>query len=67
GEGRITKNAIKGEIGNVIGGDVPGRSSDEQITIYKSCGNTAQDLYAAHAIYTKAVTQHKGTDIELQD
>jgi ornithine cyclodeaminase len=31
----------------VLAGRVPGRQSDEQITIYKSLGHVAQDLAAA--------------------
>ena len=64
-EGRISTEDIKGEIGKVVSGEIPGRQTDEEITVYKSCGNTAQDLYAAHAIYDKAVTESKGTDVEL--
>src|SRR5690242_13490912 len=35
------------EIGEVLGGRVAGRQSDEQITIYKSLGHVVQDLAAA--------------------
>ena len=66
-EGRIAASDIKGEIGQVVAGDIPGRTSGDEITLYKSCGNTAQDLYAAHAIYTKAVAQDKGVDVDLQN
>lgn len=39
------------EIGAVIGGMQPGRLAAEDITVYKSLGNTAQDLLAAHHVY----------------
>ncbi len=42
---------IIGEIGGVYQGDVPGRISDSDITLYKSLGNTAQDLIAAEAVF----------------
>lgn len=66
-EGRITKDNIRGEIGQVLNGDISGRSSNDEITIYKSCGNTAQDLFAAQAIYAKAVSENKGIDVDLQN
>lgn len=64
-EGRIEAADIKGEIGNVVSGEIPGRQSETEVTVYKSCGNTAQDLYAAQAIYASAVAQNKGTDVAL--
>jgi len=35
------------EIGEILGGRVPGRQSAEQVTIYKSIGHVVQDLAAA--------------------
>jgi len=45
--GEYSADQIAGEIGAVINGDVEGRQSADQITVYKSLGNTAQDLAAA--------------------
>lgn len=42
------------EIGAVLGGDAPGRQSPDDITIYKSLGNTAQDLAAARFVHATA-------------
>ena len=42
------------EIGAVLGGDAPGRQSRDDITIYKSLGNTAQDLAAARFVHATA-------------
>lgn len=42
------------EIGAVIDGRAPGRESAEQLTVYKSLGNTAQDLIAAHHVFLSA-------------
>jgi ornithine cyclodeaminase len=46
-EGTYNADEIAGEIGAVISGDLEGRQSDDQVTVYKSLGNTAQDLSAA--------------------
>jgi len=47
-EGAITRDHIAGEIGAVLNGTLAGREHRDQITLYKSLGNTAQDLAAAH-------------------
>lgn len=47
GEGAITANHVAGEIGEVVGGTVAGRTGPDEITAYKSLGNVAQDLATA--------------------
>lgn len=64
-EGHYDRTHVKGEIGNVVAGSISGRIDDEEITIYKSLGVTAQDLFAAHAIYEQAISRNMGTDIQL--
>ena len=54
-EGFLTEGDLAGEIGAVIDGAVEGRRSDDEITLYKSLGNVAQDLVAAHYIASRAV------------
>lgn len=49
-EGFLTEDNLAGEIGAVIGGAIEGRRSEEEITVYKSLGNVAQDLAAAHYV-----------------
>lgn len=44
---------VVGEIGQVLGGDLPGRQSPDQITVYKSLGHIVQDLAAAQALYAQ--------------
>ncbi len=51
--GLIGDDHIAGEIGQVLGGDVEGRRSDDEITIYKSLGHVVQDLASAWAICTE--------------
>lgn len=45
---------IHAEIGEVLNGDVTGRSDDEEITIYGAVGLPFQDLIAAWQVYTAA-------------
>lgn len=49
--GLIGDDHVVGEIGQVLGGDLPGRQSADQITVYKSLGHVVQDLAAAKALY----------------
>ena len=49
-EGFLTEGDLAGEIGAVIDGAIEGRRSEDEITLYKSLGNVAQDLAAAHFI-----------------
>ncbi len=65
--GVIKEDHIVGEIGNVIDGAAPGRSNDNEITIYKSLGVASQDLAAAHAIWEMAEAENSGASIDLLD
>ena len=52
--GLIGDDHIVAEIGQVLAGDIPGRQSDTQITVYKSLGHVVQDLASAWALYSQA-------------
>jgi alanine dehydrogenase len=52
-EGRITEDDVKGEIGEVLAGTKPGRQHPADITLFKSLGIAAEDLFAAWHIYKK--------------
>jgi ornithine cyclodeaminase len=56
---------IRGEIGEVLNGTVPGRKDAGEVTVYKSLGIAAQDLAAAHFVYTRAQQLGRGTRVEL--
>jgi ornithine cyclodeaminase/alanine dehydrogenase-like protein (mu-crystallin family) len=44
--GLVDEGHIAAEIGEVFSGAAPGRTSDEEITVYKSLGHAVQDLAA---------------------
>lgn len=52
--------AIDAELGEVIAGRAPGRTSDDQITIFGSVGLAFQDLVAAWEVYQKAREAGRG-------
>jgi alanine dehydrogenase len=64
-ENSITENSIHAEIGEVLAGTKPGRTSADEITLYKSVGIAIQDVAAAHLIYHKALEKKVGTEVEI--
>ena len=53
--GVVDESHLKGEIGEVLLGRVPGRQGSVDITVYKSLGHTAQDIAAAEVVYRNAL------------
>ena len=53
--GLIGDGHIVGEIGQVLAGQIEGRRSAEEITVYKSLGHVVQDLASAWALYSEDV------------
>jgi ornithine cyclodeaminase/alanine dehydrogenase-like protein (mu-crystallin family) len=49
-EGLIDKGHIRAEIGEVLAGLKPGRGSGDEVTVFKSVGNAAQDLAVASLV-----------------
>ncbi len=65
GEGAVDGSHILGEIGRVVAGALPGRTGDADITIYKSLGIAAQDLFAAARVYARALEAGVGVEVDL--
>ena len=61
----IGDNMIHAEIGEVLAGAKPGRSSADEITLYKSVGIAIQDVAAAHLVYRKALERNVGSHVEI--
>ena len=64
-EGAIDSTHIRGDIGSVLLGRVPGRQSPQEITLFKSLGLGVEDLAAAHHVYEKALAEGCGQAVEL--
>jgi ornithine cyclodeaminase/alanine dehydrogenase-like protein (mu-crystallin family) len=54
--GLIGDDHIVAEIGQVLAGEIEGRRSAVEITVYKSLGHVVQDLATAWALYSQAET-----------
>jgi alanine dehydrogenase len=53
------------EIGEVLAGTHPGRSSNAEITVYKSTGHAVEDAAAARLVYHQAKTRGVGQLLSL--
>ncbi len=53
------------ELGEILAGAREGRTSPEQITIYKSTGHAVEDAAAAGLVYRRALEVDAGTEVEL--
>jgi ornithine cyclodeaminase/alanine dehydrogenase-like protein (mu-crystallin family) len=53
------------ELGEILGGTREGRTSPEQITVYKSMGHAVEDAAAVGLVYRRALELGVGTEIEL--
>ncbi len=64
-DGVIGPNHIRAEIGEVLIGEKPGRTSPGEITLFKSLGIAIEDLFAAEHLYRKAREAKVGTWVEF--
>lgn len=64
-EGAFSQEQIAGALGEVINGDVAGRTSADEITVFKSVGLAMQDAVTAARLYAKAVALGMGQQISL--
>ena len=55
------------ELGEIIVGRIPGRTSPEAITLYESHGMALQDIYVGAAVLALAREQGVGIDLPIGD
>jgi ornithine cyclodeaminase/alanine dehydrogenase-like protein (mu-crystallin family) len=64
-EGLLAGDPIYGEIGEVAAGRIPGRESDEEVTVFKSVGVAVQDVAVAKLVLRRAVELDIGVEANL--
>lgn len=64
-EKSVSESVIHAEIGEVLAGTKSGRTSAEEITLYKSVGIAIQDVATAQLVYQKALSQNVGVNVDL--
>jgi len=63
--GLMTRAQVHAELADVVVGRRPGRSREDEITIFDSSGTALQDVAAAVAVYEKARATGRGTEVKL--
>jgi ornithine cyclodeaminase len=64
-DGAVTDDHIAGELGQLVTGQLPGRRSPAEITLFKSVGLAIEDGAAAQLIHSKARGARIGTFVEF--
>jgi ornithine cyclodeaminase len=62
--GVVDRDAVV-EVGEIVGGARPGRTSEDEITVYRSVGVAVQDATAAGIVLDAARKRGVGTDVPL--
>ncbi len=64
-EGLFDKTHLRGELGELVLGRVEGRTSDADVTIFKSLGMAVEDVVAADLVFRRASETGAGTELTL--
>lgn len=64
-DGAVDDTHIRAELGELLTGAAPGRTSRDEITLFKSLGLAVEDLASAAFLYDKARSLGRGTWIEF--
>jgi ornithine cyclodeaminase/alanine dehydrogenase-like protein (mu-crystallin family) len=63
--GGATRAIVHGELGAIVCGRKPGRSCEQEITIFDSTGMALQDVASAAMVYERAVAAGKGVRLDF--
>jgi len=63
--GTATVSGVYAELGEIVCGKKPGRTSAEEITIFDSTGMALQDVASAAMVYERAIAVGRGTKISF--
>ena len=64
-EGVVSPKSIIGEIGELLIGSKSGRTSESEITLFKSLGLAIEDVACADYLYRKALDQNVGSWVDF--
>jgi ornithine cyclodeaminase/alanine dehydrogenase-like protein (mu-crystallin family) len=65
-EGRLSREEIYADLGEIILGRKPARRSKDEITLFESVGFALEDLVAACLAYQKARERGAGLEFRLE-
>ncbi|GAA1621748.1 ornithine cyclodeaminase family protein [Actinoplanes couchii] len=61
----IDRSHVHGELGDILTARLPGRSTPDEITVFKSLGLAIEDLLVARHLFTTAVAAGRGQHVEF--
>lgn len=64
-DGKMTKDHVHAELGELVSGTRPGRANDQQITLYKSVGVAVEDAAATALVLRLAKERGVGKQIDI--
>ena len=64
-DGAIDEDHIHAELGEVVAGESPGRTSDDEVTLFDSGGTAIETVAAGHALYERARSRGVGREVEF--
>ena len=64
-DGLVGHAHFERELGMVVSGNAPGRTSDDEVTLFKSVGNAVQDVSVGKLAVDRALAEGVGVRIEL--
>ncbi|HYR31394.1 MAG TPA: hypothetical protein VEO93_05690, partial [Gemmatimonadales bacterium] len=63
--GAMTTEEVAAELGAIVAGRVPGRTTPEQTFVFDSTGMALQDVAAAVVVYERARAKRRGRKVRL--
>ena len=63
--GLVSDDDLEVELGDVVAGSHPGRTSDDEVTVFDSGGTGIETVAAAHMLYERAREAGRGTPLSI--
>ncbi|KYH24976.1 alanine dehydrogenase [Halalkalicoccus paucihalophilus] len=64
-EGVVDEDHVHAELGEVVAGTAPGRTSDDEITVFDSGGTGIETVAAGYMLYERALEEELGTELSI--
>lgn len=64
-DGAVGEDHAAAELGEVVAGRAPGRTSREDVTVFDSGGTGIETIAATHMVYERAVAAGRGTELAM--
>ena len=63
--GLVDEDHVAADLGEVVAGEHPGRTSDDEVTVFDSGGTGIETVAAAHMLYERASEKGRGQTIDF--